>query len=77
VYPPDVPAHHRFKIDVVCPGCGQAGAIRVVEDLGPPFTDTPRRAYIADSGSFILSPEEDAPEVECQACGVVFRRPLR
>jgi hypothetical protein len=67
-----VAAHHRFNIQVVCPCCGATSAFQVVEDAEPPFTDTPRRAYISDEEKFILLPETDPPEIECQACSAVF-----
>jgi hypothetical protein len=68
-----VVAHHRLSIQVACPGCGTEGAINVVEDAGPPFTDTPRRAYAADDpGRFALIPGGEPPGVKCLACLAIF-----
>jgi len=72
-----VVAHHRYKIEIACPGCGAEGAIHVVEDAGPPFTDMPRRAYTADNeGRFALTTAEGAPRIECLACRAVFAAPI-
>jgi hypothetical protein len=44
----------------------------VDEVLGPPFTDTPRRAYTSEAEKFVLLSDKDALEIECQACNAVF-----
>jgi hypothetical protein len=67
--------HHRFNIQVACPSCEAPGKVEVVEDAGPPFTDTPRRAYASDALEFVLIAGSEPLEIECRACGAVFRRP--
>jgi hypothetical protein len=70
-----VVAHHRFSIQVACPSCGASGDIKVIEDGGPPFTDTPRRAYSADPDRFVLTDEGAPPAFECRACRAIFAAP--
>ena len=67
-----VAAHHRFSIQVTCPDCGSADAIKIVEDGGPPFTDTPRRTYSADPDKFVLIPGGQPPGIKCRACRAIF-----
>jgi hypothetical protein len=65
-------AHHRYKIPVACPGCGLEGEINVMEDGGPPFSDTPRRSYAADPDRFVLIPGAEPPGLKCGACRAIF-----
>jgi hypothetical protein len=69
-------AHHRFSIQVACPGCGIEGAVKVVEDGGPPFTDTPRRVYSADPETFVLIAGSEPPGIKCRACRAIFVAPV-
>jgi Zn ribbon nucleic-acid-binding protein len=72
-----VAANHRFSIPVACPVCEAAGDIKVTEEAGPPFTDTPRRAYTADPMKFTLLIGDEPPMVQCVPCGARFPRPPR
>jgi hypothetical protein len=65
-----------LSIDIACPSCGASSAIKVMEDAGPPFTDTPRRTYFTDVEKFVLLIGGDAPAIACVACGARFPRPL-
>ena len=69
-------AHHRFSVQVACPDCGAEGVIKVVEDGGPPFTDTPRRAYSTDPDRFVLITGGEPPGVTCCACRAIFVAPV-
>ncbi len=69
-------ATHRLSIDIACPACGASGAIKVSEDAGPPFTDTPRRTYSTNAEKFVLLIEGEPPSIGCVACGARFPRPL-
>jgi hypothetical protein len=65
-------ASHRYTIDTACPGCGATGAVIVLEDAGPPFTDVPRRKITnADTTFDIVA--ENPPIVKCAACGELVR----
>jgi hypothetical protein len=68
-------AHHRFSIEVACPSCEAPGKVEVVEDAGPPFTETPRRRYNSDAPEFAVISGSEPPEIECRACGAVFPGP--
>jgi hypothetical protein len=65
-----------LSIDIACPDCGASSAIKVTEDAGPPFTDTPRRSYSTDAEKFELVVGAGAPAIACVACGARFPRPL-
>jgi len=60
--------NHRFLMDVSCPACGASGNIRVIEEAGPPFTETPRRAYAAETAAFQIT----LPSITCVACRTAF-----
>ena len=67
---------HRFSFEAACPACGVSGAIKVMEDAGPPFTDMPRRAYICETGKFQVSAGTSPPTIRCVACGEKFESPF-
>ena len=64
-------ASHRWLFSVHCPGCGAAGAVRVLEDAGPPFTDPPRRGY-QPVGEFEIFVDQDPVLVRCEGCKAAF-----
>jgi hypothetical protein len=65
--------HHLWSFSVRCPGCDTECTVRVVEDAGPPFGDTPRRDYTVSDG-FRVTPGTPAT-LKCLGCGAVFASP--
>ena len=70
-------AHHKFTIPVACPDCGAPGALKVIEDAGPPFAEMPCRSYEADEPArFALVDGRERPQIECGACHAIFAPPI-
>jgi hypothetical protein len=65
-------ANHRYTIDTTCPGCGASGAVIVLEDAGPPFTDLPRREITSADNKFDIV-AQNPPTAKCAACGELVR----
>jgi hypothetical protein len=66
-----MPANHRLNFDVTCPTCATRGAITLIEDAGPPFTEAPRRTFNSRDNKFVVTSEEP-PAVACASCGTVI-----
>jgi hypothetical protein len=68
-------AHHQISVRVACPVCAAAGELKIAEDAGPPFADTPRRTYAVDPMKFNILVGGEPAAMACVACGARFSRP--
>lgn len=65
-------ARDRYSVDIICPNCGEIGALHISE-ADHPYIRSPDREVDGVTGNFnARTLNEVKIEITCKTCGTIF-----